>query len=60
MLLLKKRKTDLLWISKIVSKINIPFCVGGGITSVEDVENCINIGAEKSIHKFCSYKKILT
>ncbi len=44
---IEKRKTDLLWISKIVSKINIPFCVGGGITSVEDVENCINIGAEK-------------
>lgn len=41
------RKTDLEYITKIASKINIPFCVGGGISSVEDIERCIKVGADK-------------
>lgn len=41
------RKTDLKDIAKIASKTNIPFCVGGGISSIEDIERCIKAGADK-------------
>ncbi len=41
------RKTDLEYITKIASKTNIPFCVGGGISSIEDIERCIKAGADK-------------
>ena len=41
------RKAYLEPIMKAVSKINIPFCIGGGISSLEDVERCIKIGANK-------------
>lgn len=44
---IEKRKTHLQYIIKAASKINIPFCVGGGISSILDIENCIKIGAEK-------------
>lgn len=44
---IEKRKINLEYIMKIASKINIPFCVGGGISTVEDIENCIDAGADK-------------
>ncbi|MDC0441330.1 imidazole glycerol phosphate synthase subunit HisF [Gammaproteobacteria bacterium] len=35
------------WISKIADVVNIPFCVAGGIKSVEDARQILNLGADK-------------
>ena len=35
------------WISKIADVVNIPFCVAGGIKSVEDAREILNLGADK-------------
>ena len=35
------------WISKIADIVNIPFCVAGGIKSVEDARQILNLGADK-------------
>lgn len=42
-----KRKTLTDLVTKIALKINIPFTVGGGISSVEDVRILLNSGADK-------------
>ncbi|QCI16940.1 imidazole glycerol phosphate synthase subunit HisF [Buchnera aphidicola (Aphis helianthi)] len=38
---------DRSWIEKVAEVINIPFCVAGGIKSVEDVKNILSFGADK-------------
>ncbi|QCI18667.1 imidazole glycerol phosphate synthase subunit HisF [Buchnera aphidicola] len=38
---------DRSWIEKIAEVINIPFCVAGGIKSVDDVKNILSFGADK-------------
>ena len=43
----EKRKTLTYLVEKIASTINIPFTVGGGITSVEDARILFNAGADK-------------
>lgn len=43
----EKRKTLSELVKKIAEKINIPFTVGGGINSVEDVSVLLNAGADK-------------
>ena len=43
----EKRKTLLKLVSQIAKEVNIPFTVGGGINSVEDVSNLIKAGADK-------------
>ena len=35
------------WVSKIADVVNIPFCVAGGIKSVEDARQILNLGADK-------------
>lgn len=35
------------YIKEAVEKIDIPFCVGGGISSLEDIEEAIKMGASK-------------
>ncbi|MFT4967144.1 MAG: cyclase [Candidatus Deianiraeaceae bacterium] len=35
------------WIREISKKINIPFCVAGGIRTLQDAENILNNGADK-------------
>jgi len=35
------------WIKLIAQKINIPFCVAGGIRSLKDAERVLNAGADK-------------
>jgi imidazole glycerol-phosphate synthase subunit HisF len=42
-----KRKTLSELVSKIAKAINIPFTVGGGISTVEDVKVLLNAGADK-------------
>jgi len=44
---IEKRKTLAELVGKIAKEINIPFTVGGGINSVEDVSAIINAGADK-------------
>lgn len=44
---IEKRKTLVELVGKIAKEINIPFTVGGGINSVEDVSAIINAGADK-------------
>lgn len=43
----EKRKTLVDLVKKIAANINIPFTVGGGISSVEDVKAVLNAGADK-------------
>lgn len=43
----EKRKTLSELVTRIASGINIPFTVGGGISSVEDVSLLLNCGADK-------------
>jgi imidazole glycerol-phosphate synthase subunit HisF len=41
------RSVDRTWIDRIARLLDIPFCVAGGIRSVEDAEAVLNAGAEK-------------
>ncbi len=41
------RGVDREWISRVAAVIDIPFCVAGGIKSVEDAEEVLNRGADK-------------
>jgi cyclase len=41
------RSVDRSWVSRIAQVLDIPFCVAGGIRSVEDAEAVLNAGAEK-------------
>ncbi|PKP28710.1 MAG: imidazole glycerol phosphate synthase subunit HisF [Bacteroidetes bacterium HGW-Bacteroidetes-18] len=43
----EKRKTLAELVMRVAEKVNIPFTVGGGISSVEDVELLLNSGADK-------------
>ncbi|HEY9168682.1 MAG TPA: imidazole glycerol phosphate synthase subunit HisF [Lutibacter sp.] len=43
----EKRKTLIDLVLKVAETINIPFTVGGGISTVEDVELLLNSGADK-------------
>ncbi|MCP9749868.1 imidazole glycerol phosphate synthase subunit HisF [Ferruginibacter sp. HRS2-29] len=43
----EKRKALVELVKKIASAINIPFTVGGGISSVEDVQDLLRSGADK-------------
>tara|TARA_B100000809_G_scaffold73939_1_gene71718 strand:+ start:15045 stop:15800 length:756 start_codon:yes stop_codon:yes gene_type:complete len=44
---LENRKTLIELVTLIAKEINIPFTVGGGVNSVEDVSNLIKAGADK-------------
>ena len=43
----EKRKTLVELVRRVAAVINIPFTVGGGIISIEDVSVCLNAGADK-------------
>lgn len=43
----EKRKTLVELVTKVAKTINIPFTVGGGISTVEDVKALLNAGADK-------------
>ena len=44
---IEKRKTLIKLVERIAAEINIPFTVGGGINSIEDVSALIKAGADK-------------
>jgi imidazole glycerol-phosphate synthase subunit HisF len=41
------RQVDRAWVERIASAIDIPFCVAGGIRSVDDARAVLNAGADK-------------
>ena len=41
------RSVDRSWVSRVAAKLDIPFCVAGGIRSVADAEEVLNKGADK-------------
>ena len=41
------RSVDRAWVRRVAEVLDIPFCVAGGIRSVEDAEAILNEGAEK-------------
>ncbi|ERJ11939.1 imidazole glycerol phosphate synthase subunit HisF [Haloplasma contractile] len=43
----EERKTSLDFVGKVAREINIPFCVGGGIRSVQDFKEILRRGADK-------------
>lgn len=43
----EERKTSLEFVTKVAEEINIPFCVGGGVSSVDDFTNILLKGADK-------------
>jgi len=43
----ENRKTRLDWVRKVVEKVTIPFAVGGGISSIEDMKALIDAGVDK-------------
>lgn len=43
----EERKTSLEFVKKVAHEINIPFCVGGGVSSLEDFKYILRSGADK-------------
>jgi cyclase len=43
----ENRKTRLDWVRRVVEKVTIPFAVGGGIASLEDMKLLIDAGVDK-------------
>ena len=41
------RSVDRSWVSRVAAVLDIPFCVAGGIRSVDDAEEVLNKGADK-------------
>ncbi len=42
-----QRQVSMEWVSQVARVINIPFCVAGGIRSVQQAESILNAGADK-------------
>jgi cyclase len=43
----ENRSVDRSWISRVARVLDIPFCVAGGIRTIEEAEDVLNSGAEK-------------
>jgi imidazole glycerol-phosphate synthase subunit HisF len=43
----ENRKTRLEWVKKVCNVVTIPFAVGGGIRSIEDIQRLVDIGVNK-------------
>ena len=41
------RSVDRSWVNRVAAVLDIPFCVAGGIKSVADAEEVLNLGADK-------------
>ena len=54
---LEGRKTMLEMVLKVAEQVNIPFTVGGGISSVADVTALLNCGADKVSINSCAIKR---
>ncbi|MBT4120543.1 MAG: imidazole glycerol phosphate synthase subunit HisF [Candidatus Magasanikbacteria bacterium] len=47
MAIVENRNTLLELVSRVAKEINIPFAVGGGVKTIEDIRNLLNAGADK-------------
>ncbi len=47
----ENRKTRLEWVKSVSSAIKIPLTVGGGISTLEDIEQVLKAGAKKGLHQ---------
>jgi len=54
---LENRRTRLEWVKNVASVIDIPLTVGGGITSLEDIEMVLKAGAHKVSMNSAAVKK---
>jgi cyclase len=54
---IEKRKTLVDLVKKLASNINIPFTIGGGITSIENVSELLQHGADKVSVNTAAYKR---
>ena len=43
----EERKTSLEFVKRVADEINIPFCVGGGVSSIDDFKYILDSGADK-------------
>jgi cyclase len=43
----ERRSVDVRWVERVASVIDIPFCVAGGIRTVEQAGACLSAGADK-------------
>jgi imidazole glycerol-phosphate synthase subunit HisF len=43
----ESRSADVDWVRRVARALDIPFCVAGGIASIEDAERILNVGADK-------------
>lgn len=43
----ERRTADTAWVSRVAALLDIPFCVAGGIRSVDDAERLLHAGADK-------------
>jgi cyclase len=43
----ESRKTKLEWVKKVCDVVSIPFCVGGGISSLDDMKALLDMGVNK-------------
>lgn len=55
---IEKRKTLVELVKRVAANINIPFTVGGGISSVENVEELLRNGADKVSVNTAAYKNL--
>lgn len=53
----ENRKTRLEWVKKVCDVVTIPFAVGGGIGSIEDMEALIDLGVDKVSINTAAVKK---
>jgi cyclase len=44
----ENRATRLEWVKRVAEKVTVPFAVGGGIQSLQDMEELFNIGVDKA------------
>lgn len=53
----ESRKTRTQWVGEVASQLNIPFTVGGGISSVEDAAEVLQAGADKVSLNSAAFKR---
>jgi len=53
----ENRKTRLEWVKRVGDVVTIPFAVGGGIGSIEDMETLLNLGVDKVSINTAAVKK---
>ena len=41
------RTVDRSWVNRVAAVLDVPFCVAGGIRTLEDAETVLNLGADK-------------